>query len=492
LELYRLTISELRELLDKKEISAKDIVNSIYQRIDAVEEKVKAFVTITKDKAMKMADDVQKKIDQNVASLPETPTTESILGIPIAIKDNICTKGIRTTCSSKILYNFVPPYESTVTSRLMEQGYILIGKTNMDEFAMGSSTENSGFYATKNPWDLERIPGGSSGGSAAAVAANECIAALGSDTGGSIRQPAALCGVVGLKPTYGRVSRYGLVAFASSFDQIGPITKNVRDSAILMNIISGHDPLDSTSAPVHLSDFTAVLGQDIKGTRIGIPEEYFIEGMYKEVEVSVKEAIKKLELLGAIPVDISLPHTCYAVATYYVLATSEASSNLARYDGVKYGFRAEGRDLMDTYMNTRAQGFGAEVKRRIMLGTYALSSGYYEAYYKKAQQVRTLIKRDFEEAFRKVDVIVTPTSPTAAFKIGEKTADPLQMYLSDIFTISVNLAGVPGISIPCGFTSNNLPIGLQLVGKHFDEESILKVAYAYEQSTEWHKRKPIL
>ena len=487
MELYRLTISELRDLLDKKEVSVKDVVNSIYQRINAVEEKINAFVTITKDEALKRADEVQKKFDLGMAQ-----NGKSVLGIPLAIKDNMCTKGIPTTCSSKILYNFVPPYESTVTSRLMEQGYILIGKTNMDEFAMGSSTENSGFHVTKNPWDLKRIPGGSSGGSAAAVAADECVAALGSDTGGSIRQPAALCGVVGLKPTYGRISRYGLVAFASSLDQIGPITKNVRDSAILMNILSGNDPLDSTSAPVTVPDFTAILGKDINGMRIGIPKEYFIEGMEEEVESSVKEAVKKLESVGAIPVEVSLPHTGYAVATYYVLATSEASSNLARYDGVKYGFRAGGRDLMDMYMNTRAQGFGAEVKRRIMLGTYALSSGYYEAYYKKAQQVRTLIKKDFEEAFRQVDVIVTPTSPTAAFKIGEKTADPLQMYLSDIFTISVNLAGVPGISIPCGFTSNNLPIGLQLIGKHFDEESILKVAYAYEQTTLWHKRKPDL
>jgi len=487
LELYSLAISEARDLLDKREISANDLVNSIYQRIDAVEEKVKAFITITKNNAMKMAGEAQKKID-----LEEKQNNTSILGIPLAIKDNICTKGVRTTCSSKILYNFVPPYESTVTSRLLERGYVLIGKTNLDEFAMGSSTENSGFHTTKNPWSLERIPGGSSGGSAAAVAADECLAALGSDTGGSIRQPAALCGVVGLKPTYGRVSRYGLVAFASSLDQIGPITKNVRDSAILMNILSGHDPLDSTSAPVPAPDFTAALGKDINGMIIGIPKEYFIEGIDKEVEVSVKEATKKLESLGAITVEVSLPHTGYAVATYYILATSEASSNLARYDGVKYGFRAKGKDLMDMYMNTRAQGFGAEVKRRIMLGTYALSSGYYEAYYKKAQQVRTLIKKDFEEAFKKVDVILTPTSPTAAFKIGEKTADPLQMYLSDIFTISANLAGVPGISIPCGFTSNNLPVGLQLIGKLFDEESILKVAYAYEQSTEWHKRKPIL
>lgn len=485
MELYSLTISETRSLLDRKEVSVRDLVGSFYRRIDAVEERIKAFVTITREDALKRAEEVQGRIG-------EAQSTKPLLGIPLAIKDNICTKGVLTTCSSKILYNFMPPYESSVTSRLITEGYILIGKTNMDEFAMGSSTENSGFHVTRNPWDLERIPGGSSGGSAAAVASDECIAALGSDTGGSIRQPAALCGVVGMKPTYGRVSRYGLVAFASSLDQIGPITKNVRDSALLMNIISGHDPLDSTSAPLPVPDFRAVLGREIKGIKIGVPKEYFIEGMDREVEVSVKEAIRKLESLGAIPVEVSLPHTGYAVATYYILATSEASSNLARYDGVKYSFRAEGKDLIDMYMNTRAKGFGAEVKRRIMLGTYALSSGYYEAYYRKAQQVRTLIKQDFEKAFQVVDIVVTPTSPTAAFKLGEKIADPLQMYLSDIFTISVNLAGVPGISIPCGFTSNNLPIGLQLIGKDFDEEAILKVAYAYEQSTDWHKRKPEL
>ncbi len=484
MELYRLSISEAKELLDKRKITAKELLNSIYQRIESIDSKVKAFVTLSKDKAYEMADASQKEINAGKSS--------ALSGIPLAIKDNMCTKGIRTTSSSKILGNFIPPYESTVTSRLSEHGCILIGKTNLDEFAMGSSTENSGFFTTKNPWDLERIPGGSSGGSAAAVAADECIAALGSDTGGSIRQPASLCGVVGLKPTYGRVSRFGLVAFASSLDQIGPITKNVKDSAILLNIISGNDPFDSTSAPAPVPDFTKVLGNEIKGLKIGIPKEYFIKGMDREIEESVKTAIKKLESLGAVPVDISLPHTEYAVAAYYVLATSEASSNLARYDGVKYGFRAEGKDLMEMYMNTRSQGFGAEVKRRIMLGTYALSSGYYDAYYKKAQQVRTLIKRDFEKAFAEVDVIATPTSPTAAFKLGEKTADPLQMYLSDIFTISVNLAGIPGISIPCGFTSNNLPIGLQIIGKHFDEESILKAAYAYEQSTDWHKRKPKL
>jgi aspartyl-tRNA(Asn)/glutamyl-tRNA(Gln) amidotransferase subunit A len=357
---------------------------------------------------------------------------------------------------------------------------------------MGSSTENSGFHTTRNPWDIERIPGGSSGGSAAAVAAGECAAALGSDTGGSIRQPASLCGVVGLKPTYGRVSRYGLVAFASSLDQIGPITKNVRDSAVLLNIISGNDQMDSTSASVVVPDFTSALGKDIKGLKLGIPKEYFIDGMDPEVEKAVMDAIRHYESLGAVPVEVSLPHSGHAVATYYVLATSEASSNLARYDGVKYGFRAEGKDLMDMYMQTRAQGFGPEVKRRIMLGTYTLSSGYYDAYYKKAQQVRTLLKKDFDDAFRDVDVILTPTSPTAAFKLGEKTDDPLQMYLADIFTISVNLAGVPGISVPCGFTSQNLPIGLQLIGKHFDEETLLQTAYAYEQSTDWHRRRPAL
>ncbi len=480
--LYRKTIAEIHGLLKKGEVTSKDVTASVLKRIDELDDRVHAYVTVTRDMAMASADAADRRILSGDFPL--------LCGIPIAIKDNMCINGIRTTCSSRILENFIPPYESTVTSRFLEQGYVLTGKTNLDEFAMGSSTENSAFFTTRNPWDLERIPGGSSGGSAAAVAGDECIAALGSDTGGSIRQPAALCGVVGLKPTYGRVSRYGLVAFASSLDQIGPITKDVRDSAILMNVISGHDPMDSTSAPVTAPDFTAVLGMEIKGMRIGIPKEYFIEGMDKDVDVSVREAIKRLESLGAVPVEVTLPHTGYAIATYYILATSEASSNLARYDGVKYGFREAGKDLLEMYMNTRARGFGAEVKRRIMLGTYALSSGYYEAYYKKAQQVRTLIKRDFDEAFKSVDVIVTPTAPTAAFRLGEKTEDPLQMYLSDIFTISVNLAGVPGISIPCGFTSNNLPIGLQLIGKHFDEETILKAAYAYEQSTDWHERKP--
>ncbi len=482
MELYNLTISEARSAIDKGEISPTELTNAVFNRIEAVEKKIKAYVTLLRENALTQAKQAEDRIKNGLK--------QTLLGIPIAIKDNMCTKGIRTTCSSKILENFIPPYESTATQKLKEQGYILIGKTNLDEFAMGSSTENSFFGHTGNPWNTTRIPGGSSGGSAAATSADECIAALGSDTGGSIRQPAALCGVVGLKPTYGRVSRYGLVAFASSLDQIGPITKNVRDSAILMNIISGHDPYDSTSAPLSVPDFTSVLGQDIKGIKIGVPKEYFIEGMDKEVKNAVREAIKKLESLGAIPVEISLPHSEYALATYYILSTSEASSNLARYDGVKYGFRAEGKDLLDMYMKTRAAGFGAEVKRRIILGTYALSSGYYEAYYRKAQQVRTLIKQDFEKAFEIADVIITPTSPTPAFKVGEKTAEPLQMYLSDIFTLSLNLAGVPGISIPCGFTSDKLPVGLQIIGKHFDEASIFKVSYAYEQATDWHKRKP--
>lgn len=484
MELFSLGIAELQKLLLEHKITATDIHTSLYKRIDAVEGNVRAYITLTREKALGMAEQAERDLAAG--------NGKPLSGILVAVKDNMCTKGVLTTCASKILSNFMPPYESTVTSKLLDNGYVLPGKTNMDEFAMGSSTENSGFHTTRNPWDTGRIPGGSSGGSAAAVAADECIAALGSDTGGSIRQPAALCGVVGLKPTYGRVSRYGLVAFASSLDQIGPITKNVTDSAILMNILSGRDPQDSTSAPVDVPCFTSVLGKDINGLKLGIPKEYFIEGIAPEVEQSVREAIRHFESLGAIPIEISLPYSGYAVAAYYVLATSEASSNLARYDGVKYGFRAKDKDLLDMYMNSRAQGFGAEVKRRIMLGTYTLSSGYYNAYYKKAQQVRTLIKNDFENAFKSVDLIVTPTTPTAAFKAGEKTDDPLQMYLADIFTISVNLAGVPAISIPCGFTSGNLPIGLQLIGGHFDEETLLKASYAYEQSTEWHKRKPCL
>ncbi|RJQ24316.1 MAG: Asp-tRNA(Asn)/Glu-tRNA(Gln) amidotransferase subunit GatA [Nitrospiraceae bacterium] len=478
MEPYQLTIEEARAAIGRSEISPLELTEAVFKRIEAVDERIHSYLTLNKENALVRA--------RQAENAPEQP----LAGVPIAIKDNICTEGVRTTCSSRILENFVPPYESTVTTKLKAQGYVLTGKTNLDEFAMGSSTENSAFGLTKNPWDMTRVPGGSSGGSAAAVAADMCIAALGSDTGGSIRQPASFCGVVGLKPTYGRVSRYGLVAFASSLDQIGPITKTVKDSAILLNVISGHDPCDSTSANMPVPDFTSGLGRDIKGMKFGVPKEYFIEGMDKEVGESVKQAMNELESLGGIPVEISLPHTEYAVAAYYILATSEASSNLARYDGVKYGLRAGGKDLLDMYMNTRQSGFGAEVKRRIILGTYALSSGYYDAYYKKAQQVRTLIKQDFEKAFEQVDIIVTPTSPTPAFRAGEKTDDPLRMYLADIFTISVNLAGVPGISVPCGFTSQNLPVGLQIIGKHFDEETILKTAYAYEQATDWHKRKP--
>lgn len=481
--LNKLTIAELRRLLDKQEVTPTDVLNDIYKQIDGYEDKVRSYITITKDHSYKMAAEAGQEIQAGSSS----PLT----GIAVAIKDNICTKGILTTCASKMLYNFIPPYESTVTNKLLEQKYVLIGKTNLDEFAMGSSTENSRFHTTKNPWNIECVPGGSSGGSAAAVAADECIAALGSDTGGSIRQPAALCGVVGLKPTYGLVSRYGLIAFASSLDQIGPITKDVTDSAIMLGVIAGKDELDSTSATVNIPDYLGALGKDIKGLKIGIPKEYFIEGMDKEVHDIVRNAIKKLESLGAVPIEVSLPHTPYAVAAYYIIATSEASSNLSRYDGVKYGFRADGKDLLEMYMNTRAQGFGEEVKRRIMLGTYALSAGYYDAYYKKAQQVRTLIRQDFERAFEKVDVIATPTSPTTAFKIGEKTTDPLQMYLTDIFTISVNLAGVPAISLPCGFAHDNLPVGLQIIGKFFDEETILKIAYAYEQSTDFYNKRPL-
>ena len=486
MELYSLTIHELHDKLMKGETTSEEITESVLGRIKAVDDKVKAYITVSDEIARVQDRDADKRIKAG-------ETTSPLLGIPIAVKDNMCTDGIRTTCASKMLSNFVPPYDATVVQKLNRAGYVLCGKPNMDEFAMGSSTENSRFFITKNPWDLERIPGGSSGGCAAAVAAGECIGSLGSDTGGSIRQPASCCGVVGLKPTYGRVSRYGLVAFASSLDQIGPITKDVTDVALLLNVISGHDARDSTSANIPTPDFTRALRKDVEGMKIGLPKEYFIEGMDPEVEKSIRDAVKTLEGLGAKVVEVSLPHTDYAVATYYILATSEASSNLARYDGVKYGFRAEApKDLMDMYMKTRDQGFGAEVKRRIMLGTYALSAGYYDAYYKKGQQVRTLIKRDFDEAFKTVDVIATPTAPTAAFKIGEKSSDPLQMYLSDIFTISVNLAGIPGISIPCGFTSGKMPIGLQLLGKHFNEESIIRAAFAYEQSMEWHRGRPKL
>jgi len=487
MSLRKLTLFELKDKFAKGEVSAGEIVKAYFQRMAVVESKVKAYITpARKDALTKEADDLDYTLRGWRKTLPLT-------AMPIAVKDNICTEGVKTTCGSRMLEGFVPPYDATVVSRLKAQGYFLIGKTNLDEFAMGSSTENSAFGPTRNPWNLACIPGGSSGGSAAAVAADLCVAALGSDTGGSIRQPAACCGVVGLKPTYGRVSRYGLVAFASSLDQIGPITKDVRDAALMLQAIAGHDPLDSTSADVPVPNYQKALKFNLRGMKVGVPMEFFAEGLDPEVELAVRTAIIKLQELKAEIRVISLPMTPYAVATYYLIATAEASSNLARYDGVKYGYRAaKEKGLLETYMKTRQEGFGPEVKRRIMLGTYALSAGYYDAYYGKAQAVRTLIKRDFDEAFKDVDVIVTPTMPTPAFKLGEKVQDPLQMYLSDIYTISVNLAGVPAIVVPCGFSSGKLPIGLQVIGRPFEEDKIIRAAYAYEQETDWHKKKPML
>ncbi|HZX34933.1 MAG TPA: Asp-tRNA(Asn)/Glu-tRNA(Gln) amidotransferase subunit GatA, partial [Thermodesulfobacteriota bacterium] len=452
-------------------------------RIEAVDKKIRAYLTVCPETALRQAEEADKRLKQG----DSTPLT----GIPFGIKDIFTTKGVRTTCASKMLENFVPPYDATVVEKLKNSGIVMLGKLNMDEFAMGSSTENSAFAKTVNPWDVERVPGGSSGGSSAAIASSLCAASIGTDTGGSIRQPASLCGVVGLKPTYGRVSRFGMVAFASSLDQAGPITKDVTDAAIVLSIMAGHDHKDATSINAPVPDYAASLNAKIKGLKIGIPKEYFVTGLDKEVEGAITAAIEVLKGLGCETVEVSLPHTEYAVAVYYLVATAEASSNLARFDGVKYGLRMDaGKGLLDMYKETRDKGFGSEVKRRIMLGTYSLSAGYYEAYYKKASQVRTLIKQDFDEAFKKCDVILTPTSPTAAFKLGEKTDDPLTMYLSDIFTISCNLAGIPGISLPCGFTKNNLPIGLQLLGRHLDEQTILNTAFAYEKSTEWHKKRP--
>ena len=486
MDLYRVTIHDLHQLLKRKEVSVEEIVRSVLQRIEAAEEKVKAYLLVKADVALAQA----KAVDREMR-LGASPTP--LAGIPLAIKDVICTGGTPTTCSSRILQNFIPPYDATVICRLKKERAILIGKTNMDEFAMGSSTENSAFFTTRNPWDLSRVPGGSSGGSAAAVAAGEAIAALGSDTGGSIRQPASFCGVTGMKPTYGRVSRFGLVAFASSLDQIGPFARDVEDCALLLNAICGHDPQDSTSVDMPVPDFTESLVPDMKGFRLGIPAEYFVEGTDPGVKSSIERAIGVLQDLGASCEEVSLPHTAYAVAVYYLVATAEASSNLARYDGVKYGYRAKNpADLLEMYSSTRAQGFGTEVKRRIMLGTYALSSGYYDAYYLKAQKVRTLIRQDFEQAFAKFDVLVTPTAPTPAFRIGEKVDDPLQMYLSDIFTIPCNLAGLPGISIPCGLSKEGLPIGLQILGKPFEEGKILRAAHAFQQATDWHLRRPPL
>jgi aspartyl-tRNA(Asn)/glutamyl-tRNA(Gln) amidotransferase subunit A len=485
-DLVGLTIHELLDLLAARKLSAAEATRAYLDRIARIEPRVRAYLTVTAEEALAQAEAVDKARRAGAHLGP-------LAGVPIALKDVLCTKGVRTTCGSKILEPFVPPYDATVVERLRAAGTVFLGKTNMDEFAMGSSTENSGFQPTANPWDLGTVPGGSSGGSAAAVAADEAAGALGTDTGGSIRQPAGLCGVVGLKPTYGRVSRYGLVAFASSLDQIGPLTKDVEDTALLLQVIAGRDPRDSTSANVPVPDYRTALREPVKGLRVGLPDEYFIEGMDREVEGAVREAMRVLEGLGARPEKVSLPHTDYAVAAYYLVATAEASSNLARYDGVKYGHRSRrAQDLIEMYQRTRREGFGPEVRRRIMLGTYALSAGYYDAYYLKALKVRTLIRQDFLEAFKRCDVVLTPTSPTAAFRFGEKTADPLTMYLSDIFTISANLAGIPGISLPCGFTKAGLPVGLQLLGQPFDEARLLRAAYAYEQATPWRKRKPNL
>jgi aspartyl-tRNA(Asn)/glutamyl-tRNA(Gln) amidotransferase subunit A len=482
----QLTISELTARLAKREFSAREATQACLDRIARVDDQVHAFLSYDADDALAQADAADKLIADGGSG-----ASRPLLGVPMAVKDVLAVKGQPLNCGSKILGKFISPYDATVIERLKAAGAVVFGRLNMDEFAMGSSTENSAFGPTKNPWDLTRIPGGSSGGSAAAVAANEAIATLGSDTGGSIRQPAALCGCVGLKPTYGRISRYGLVAFASSLDQIGSFTKDARDAATLLGVMAGVDPRDSTSVPQPVPDYAAALTGNIKGLKLGLPKEYMIGGLDPGVKAAVDAAVKQLAQLGAEIVEISLPHTDYAVATYYIIATAEASANLARFDGIRYGARVDGADPIELYCKTRGAGFGAEVKRRIILGTYVLSSGYYDAYYLRAQKVRTLIRRDFLNAFERVDAIVTPTTPTAAFKVGEKSDDPLQMYLSDIFTISCNLAGIPGLSLPCGFTQNpKLPIGLQLLGKPFGEETILKLAHAYEQGTPWHKERP--
>ncbi|MFJ8247678.1 Asp-tRNA(Asn)/Glu-tRNA(Gln) amidotransferase subunit GatA [Peribacillus asahii] len=486
MSLFEQKVSELHQRLHNKEISVTDLVDESYKRIGQVEGQVQAFLTLDEENARTQA----KQLDEK---LVKGETTNPLFGLPIGVKDNIVTKNLRTTCASKILENFDPIYDATVVQKLQQVETVTIGKLNMDEFAMGSSNENSAFQATKNPWNTDHVPGGSSGGSAASVAAGEVLFSLGSDTGGSIRQPAAYCGVVGLKPTYGRVSRFGLVAFASSLDQIGPITRTVEDNAYLLEAISGLDPMDSTSANVDVPSFVNALTGDVKGLKIAVPKEYLGEGVGEEARNSVLAALKVLESLGAEWEEVSLPHSKYALAAYYLLSSSEASANLARFDGVRYGYRTDNAEnLIDMYKQTRAEGFGAEVKRRIMLGTFSLSSGYYDAYYKKAQKVRTLIKKDFEDVFQKYDVIIGPTAPTPAFKIGEQVKDPLTMYANDILTIPVNLAGVPGISIPCGFSKEELPLGLQIIGKHFDESTVYRTAHAFEQATDFHKQFPKL
>ena len=482
MDITELTVHELQEKLKNKEITVNEILKAYLDRINDKEKDVQAFVTILEEDAKNKAKEIQQKIDNGEEK-------NSLAGIPIGIKDNICTEGIKTTCSSKMLENFISPYDATVMEKLKEQNIINLGKLNMDEFAMGGSTEHSYFKVTKNPWNLNKVPGGSSGGSAAAVAANLVPWALGSDTGGSIRQPASFCGVVGLKPTYGLVSRYGLVAFASSLDQIGPITKDVKDSAILLNIIAGKDPKDATSVDIEKKDYVKALKNDVKGLRIGVPKEFFKEGINEEVKQALEEAIEKYKELGAKVEEFSLDIAKYSLATYYIIACAEASSNLGRFDGIRYTYRTnEFKDLKDLYKKTRSEGFGKEVKRRIILGTYVLSSGYYDAYYKKAQKVRTLVMNEFNKAFEKYDVILTPTSPTVAFDIGSKTNNPLEMYLADICTVSVNIAGLPGISIPCKVDKEGMPIGMQLIGNKFSEETILNAAYTYEQSIKFREK----
>ena len=482
MNLYDLTIHQAHQLLKSKEVSSVELTKAVLKRIAEAEEKVRALVTVTEEIALLQA----AQADQRIRAGDFTPLT----GVPAVIKDNMCTKGIRTTCSSRMLENFVPPYDATVVEWLKDAGLVMVGKGNMDEFAMGSSNEHSAFAITPNPWDLSRVPGGSSGGPAVGVAVGEAIYALGSDTGGSIRQPAGFCNIVGFKPTYGRVSRYGLVAFASSLDQIGPMTKDVADSALVMNFIAGYDPRDSTSVNYPVPDHTKSLLPDLKGLRLGVPKEYFVEGMQEGVEEVMRTAIAKLEELGAtVDWEVSLPHTEYALAAYYLIAPSEAMANLARYDGVKYGFSYEGESMWDAMERTRQLGFGPEVKRRIILGTYALSAGYYDAYYLKAQKVRTLIRREFADAFERYDALITPTSPTVPFKIGEKVDDPLQMYLSDVCTLPINIAGIPGLSVPAGF-ADGLPVGMQILGKPFSEETLLRIGFAYEQATRWGERRP--
>lgn len=482
MELFELTAHELRELLLKREISSVELTESIFKRIESVEGDVQAFITLTKEKALEQA----RQVDEKIAQGQEIPP---LAGIPMGLKDNICSVDCRTTCASKMLENYVSPFDATVVERLKDNDAVIVGKMNMDEFAMGSSTETSWFYPTRNPWDLERVPGGSSGGPAAGVAAGEAVYSLGTDTGGSIRQPAAFCGVVGLKPTYGLVSRFGAVAFASSFDQIGPITKDVTDCALVLQAIAGHDPKDSTSVNRPVPNYQEALIPEVKGLKIGVIQEY-LTGLDSQVERLIKEAIAKFEEMGAVVEEITMPHTEYALPTYYIIAPAECSSNLARFDGVIFGYRNHGaEDVLSMFMKTRAEGFGPEVKRRIMLGTYALSSGYYDAYYLKALKVRTLIKRDFEKAFTKYHVLLSPTTTSVAFKLGEKIDDPMAMYRNDLCTVTSNIAGLPAISIPCGF-SEGLPVGLQLIAKHFDEVTLLRAAYAFEQATDFHRQRP--